>query len=391
MHSGGQIAAPTRRRGSTPAGMGEATGQGVHVLVHDAIEPRLAEDWTELAGDASEPNAFAEHWFVAASLAAFDTARRVRFVEVRRAGRLIGVLPVAVERGYGRLPIRFLQGWWHHQMFLCTPLVRRGEEEAFWSGALDLLDRADWAPGFLHLRGLVEDGPVHRALAAVRRADIVHRRTRALLASDLDPTAYYEQAVRSKKRKEIRRLQNRLAELGEVRTRMLTDGGDLPDWTHAYLAMEKAGWKGGTGTALACAAETESFFFNVLAGAWEAGRLQFLRLDLGERPIAMLVNFLTAPGAFSFKTTFDEDYARFSPGVLIQLENLAILHRDDIGWMDSCAMDNHPMIDSFWTERREVVRLTVRLGGARRSALYAAVRAAEIGWTALRRLTGPRT
>ena len=36
----------------------------------------------------------------------------------------------------------------------------------------------------------------------------------------------------------------------------------------------------------------------MLAGAWEAGRLQFLRLDLGERPIAMLVNFLAAPGAF---------------------------------------------------------------------------------------------
>ena len=39
---------------------------------------------------------------------------------------------------------------------------------------------------------------------------------------------------------------------------------------------------------------------------------------------------VTAPGAFSFKTAFDEDYARFSPGVLLQIENLALLERDGI-------------------------------------------------------------
>ena len=70
---------------------------------------------------------------------------------------------------------------------------------------------------------------------------------------------------------------------------------------------------------------TEAFFREVVAAAWAAGRLQFLRLDVGGHCIAMLVNFLTPPGSFSFKTVFDEGYARFSPGVLIQLENLNIL------------------------------------------------------------------
>lgn len=389
MHSAGQIATPTDRAGMAPARQGAAPGH-VRAFVHDEIDPCLATDWIELASAAAEPNCFAEHWFVAASLGAFDAARQVRFIEVRRGTLLIGVLPVAMDRGYARMPIRFLQGWWHNQMFLCTPLVREGEEAAFWTAVLELLDRADWAPGFLHLRGIVGDGPLHRGLLAVRHASIVHRRTRALLASEVDPEAYYAQAVRPKKRKEIRRLQNRLAELGKIRARTLADGADLPAWTDAFLALEKSGWKGAEGTALACAPETESFFFNVLAGAWEAGRLQFLRLDLDDRPIAMLVNFLTAPGAFSFKTTFDEAFARFSPGVLIQIENLAILNRADIAWMDSCAMDNHPMIDSFWTERREIVRLTVRLGGARRTALYCAARTAEIGWAAFRRLLGTR-
>jgi hypothetical protein len=45
--------------------------------------------------------------------------------------------------------------------------------------------------------------------------------------------------------------------------------------------------------------------------------------------------------------------------------------------MDSCAVEDHPMIDSLWTERRAIVRVTVPLKGARRSAAYALARALE--------------
>ena len=77
----------------------------------------------------------------------------------------------------------------------------------------------------------------------------------------------------------------------------------------------------------------------------------------------MLANFLTAPGAFSYKTAFDEDYARFSPGVLLQRENLALLERDGIDWVDSCAAQDHPMIDHFWRERRVIQRRSIGIAG----------------------------
>ena len=70
--------------------------------------------------------------------------------------------------------------------------------------------------------------------------------------------------------------------------------------------------------------------------------------------------------------------------MLIQIENLAILSRDDIAWMDSCAIENHPMIDSLWSERRPVVRVSVRLKGARRGASYFACRALETASARLR-------
>ena len=99
----------------------------------------------------------------------------------------------------------------------------------------------------------------------------------------------------------------------------------------------------------------------------------------------MLVNFITPPGSFSFKIAFDERHARFSPGVLVQIENLQLLARGDLRWMDSCAAENHPMIDSLWGGRRAIVRVTVPLAGAWRRAQFRLCRAAEDGSAWLRR------
>jgi CelD/BcsL family acetyltransferase involved in cellulose biosynthesis len=341
----------------------------------------LRDEWETLAVQASEPNAFSEWWFVAASVRhlADDS---VRLAEVRDGNRLIGVMPLVIERHYGRVPVPFVQNWRHHHQFLGAPLVQRRWEQAFWRTLLVALDDAKWAPGFLHLRDLPENGPLHRGLVAAatatgRAAPIVYRESRAFLQTHLSPEAYYSQTVRKKKRKELARLRNRLAELGALTTRTFAPGDDLHSWCDAFLQLERSGWKGREGSALACRPATEHFFRDALAGAQAGGRLQLLALELDGRPIAMLVNFLASPGSFSFKTAFDEAFARFSPGVLLQIDNLAILDRPDIAWMDSCAAEQHPMIDSLWAERRALIRVTIPLTGVQRRLAYATARTLE--------------
>ena len=339
-------------------------------------------EWQALAGEAAETNAFAEPWFMLPGLAQFG-GDDVRLCEVRSGKTLLGLIPLCPGRRYGRTPVRHVANWTHANSFLGTPLVRRGREREFWTALLRHLDTARWAANLFHLTGIVENGAVHRGLIDAARGlgrtcPTVHRTVRAALESDLPPQAYYEAAVRKKKRKELKRLQMRLAELGSVQARSLEFGEDPGPWIDAFLALERAGWKGKAGSALACEPAKETFFREALAGAAAAGRLDMLRLDLDGRPIAMLVNFLTPPGSFSFKIAFDEDYARFSPGVLIQLENLHILARPDIAWMDSCAAEDHPMIDSIWRERRAVVRVTVRLAGWKSGLVYRCCRALEM-------------
>jgi hypothetical protein len=88
-----------------------------------------------------------------------------------------------------------------------------------------------------------------------------------------------------------------------------------------------------------------------------------LALSLNGRTIAYKCNFLAGRGSFAFKIAFDEEYARYSPGVLLEYENIRLLHeRAGVEWMDSCASPDRMMINQLWPERRTIQTVAVATG-----------------------------
>lgn len=358
------------------------------------IDEPMLRAWDDLATNVAEPNAFNESWFLQSALEQFDPEGRVQLFTLWDKSEMVALMPIAPRPNYGRWPVPHLQNWLHHNAFLGTPLVRAGFENRFWAELLPLLDRQPGSALFAHFNSLAVNGPIAVALEDVcrkarRRCALVHREERALLETGMSPADYFEAAVRGKKRKELRRQKNRLAEEGELTfVRQLDDVG-LAEWTAEFLALERSGWKGSNGSALDCARQTRMLFVNALKGAAAGNRLERLELRLDGRPLAMLVNFLCAPGSFSFKTAFAEDNSRFSPGVLLQIENLALLERPDILWCDSCASEDHLMIDSLWTGRRAIGRYSVAIGGPGRRTLFGALLKAELARAAPRKPSAP--
>lgn len=336
-----------------------------------------AAQWQALAASAAEANAFYAPDMLIPALTHLARGDDVHVIEAWAEDRLIGLLPINIRPRHGRLPLPCIGNWMHPHCFFGTPMVLAGREREAWTMFLDRLDAAPWARGFLHLESIDAAGPNAAAIEAVcvaqgRGRQEIHRYERAMLRSDLDADAYWEAQVRSKKRKELRRLQKRLADMGTVTTRLLEDAADLPEWCEAFLTLEAAGWKGANGTAMADHADHAAFFRDACAAAFAGERLHMLRMDLDGQPVAMLVNFRHLDGAFSFKIAFDEALGRFSPGVLIEIANLHAVQGDpEIAWMDSCAAPDHPMIDSLWAERRTIVQYRIALRGR--------------GWSGLRR------
>lgn len=347
--------------------------------------------WEDLAASSAEPNIFSENWFLRPALEQFDAMERVRLFTLWDGDRLCGLMPLSTLPRYGRWPMPHIQNWLHHNAFLGTPLVRTGYAEYFWRELLAGLD-ADPGQGlFLHVNSLTIGSDVATALESLcenqrRRWALVQQTDRALLQHGMTPEAYYEQAVRSKKRKELRRQKSRLAEEGALTFTRDDSTTGLAEWIEEFLALEKRGWKGRNGSALASFTETRALFAEVLTGGAALGKVERLDLRLEGRPLAMLVNFHASPGSFSFKTAFDEDFARYSPGVLLQIENLALLERSDLQWCDSCAAQGHPMIDSIWTGRRSIGRYSIAIGGSGRRTIFGAFLKTELARSAARKV-----
>ena len=366
--------------GSAPAPLpnGQLRLLGVSALE----EPGFLASWERLVARACEPNPFFEPWFLLPALRQWGVRDRVVVKAWFVDGRLTGFFPVVRSARYYGHAVTHATGWLHPNAVCGVPLIADGHEDAFWQDLLAHFDRSARRALFLHLPMLPAQGPAHaaldRALSARPRAHFVAaEERRALLTGDTTATVYLEASMSAKKRKELRRQHNRLAEEGTLAFERLEGDDGLAEWTAEFLALEAAGWKGAGGSALASAAETRALFEQSLAGAAAAGRLERLAVRLDNRAIAMLVNFITPPGAYSFKTAFDEGYARFSPGMLLQLENLALLERADVQWTDSCAVEGHPMIERLWRGQRRVVSRNIAIGGPLRRACFRLLKAYE--------------
>ncbi len=367
---------------SASAAPGAASSTVRLLSLAEVTEPAFLAAWERLVARAAEPNPFFEPWFLVPSLQQWGAAERVTVKAWFLDGRLAGLMPIVRSAKYYSHILTHATGWLHPNAFCGVPLVVAGQEEAFWRALLAHFDRMARRALFLHLPLLPAGGPVdaalERVLASSPRAHYrVAEENRAFLTGEMSAAEYLEGSMSAKKRKELRRQHNRLAEEGTLAFERLEGEAGLSEWTAEFLALEAAGWKGEAGSALASAPDTAALFTQSLAGAAAAGRLERLALRLDGRPIAMLANFITPPGAYSFKTAFDEAYARFSPGMLLQLENLALLERPDVAWADSCAVEGHPMIERLWRGQRRMVSRNIAIGGPLRRAAFRLLMAYE--------------
>ena len=254
-------------------------------------------------------------------------------------------LPVTREARLGRVPVPHAAGLHHDHCFLGTPELAPG-------ASLAALLRA--APGpALHLRAVPEDGCVHSALASVPGARVLSTRRRALLRRGATFEAHLGDALRGKKRKELRRQRTRLEESGALAEERF-GGADLAAWTEGFLVLESKGWKGEAGTAMAVRAEEAAFLREALAGADAAGTLAMWRLTLDGEPIAQVVALKAGDGGlYTYKIAHDPALARYSPGVLVMLTlTRDVLDGTTFAYADSCAAEGHPMIEHLWRDKR---------------------------------------
>ncbi len=328
----------------------------------------------DLAADAVEANVFYEPWMLRPALEAFTAGRRLVFVQVWGANpaggapRLHGLFPLERRGRWRRLPVSAAHLWRHEHCYLCTPLIRRERAAECLDAFLRWLRADARGAALLEADLLPADGPFAALLdeALARRGRPVftaETTSRAVwrMRPGADPTR--PAALSPTRRRTLERKQRRLAETDRVEFAVLPPDGDVSAWIDAFLRLEAAGWKGRAGTALAGRDADRRFFTAAAVAAFRRGRLLAHGLFLDGRPVALRCSFLAGDGAFAFKTTYDEALSRFSPGVLLELDNLRRLgDQPAVRWMDSCTAADNFVINGLWDGRRALRSLTASTG-----------------------------
>jgi hypothetical protein len=341
----------------------------------DELQTHSAE-LDDLASAAVEPNVFYESWMLLPALKAFARDVPIELMLVYRLEKssdrhrsLCGFFPMERSRNWRGLPISTLRLWRHLHCVLGTPLLREECAVACWTFFLRWLASNRCGCTILELPYVTGDGPFSQLLIQTGGrgaivSEAVEATVRALFWPRSTAQAYLDAALSAKRRQELRRLERRLGELGKVEFRVLQSGNSCSEWVNAFLTLEAKGWKGTEGTALDQEARNRQFFQDFMEEASERGRLMMLGLFVNDTPIALKCNLIAGSGSYAFKIAYDEQYAKFSPGVLLELYNIRRLHEmPNIAWMDSCAIPDHPMINHLWLDRRTIQTVLISPGG----------------------------
>ena len=359
------------------------------VFTSPAAAERLAVDWDDLAADAVEPNVFNERWHLLPAWTTFGGLTHL--VAVYRRGRspadppsLLGVFPTRIGRSDSRLLGTVAELWSHPYLFARTPLLRAGGVREAIDGWTRTIGQLPEAPSLAVWERMHAEGPAAVGLADWLRlceqpSVVTKHYARAvcdpLEAGTATSEAYFERAISPKQRRELRRQQRRLTDLGEVAVHRPETPGEIDTFIEDFLRLEAAGWKGRTETAIAAEATHADYFRGIIVEAARRGQLDASTLRLDGRPVAVKLNLLARPRTgrrrvgFACKIGYDETLAKFSPGVQLELATIAHCHGEHAHTveaatrrtevppspeslrLDSCAMPDHPMIDRLWSER----------------------------------------
>jgi len=330
--------ANTRARGNAVLPLTEITLKQWRELSERAVEPNgyYLPDW-ELAVNASAPGRTD-----ASTLAAWDEAR------------LIGLMPVvSLWRAY-KVPLPALASA-HPYGTLCTPPLDRDATE---KAAVQLLQRARQAGAHaLVLRDMSLDGAVMKVFGSVLQRDglrslVLTSYQRASLDATRDAEALLQEALGSKKLKELRRQRNRLTEHGAVDFTVARTPEEVTAATETFLKLEASGWKGARGTALVQNKGDARFIRRATVALAATGQCEIVTLRAGDTPVAAGIVLRNQDRAFYFKIGIDERFAKFSPGVQLTLDITRHLCADPaIASADSTAGPDHPMINPIWRGR----------------------------------------
>ena len=279
---------------------------------------RIGPEWEQLvARGRAEP--FWRHHFLSVWLDNFACGQRLRLFTARADGRLLAALPLLEQRGrmYG-LSVRRLRAPANVHSCRFDLLVEPERADALrgiWSHL-----RATCPFDVLELPDVPLDGAA-RQLLSLAEADGLRVAVWESMQTPFVSLAGGHEAVLAGLephfRQNLRRRRRKLEARGRVELQRASGGRELEWLLEEGFELERSGWKGQQGTAIADDPVTRGFYAELARRAALRGELSLYFLRLDGRPVAFQYGLEDGRTYYVPKVAFDEACRECSPGQLL--------------------------------------------------------------------------
>jgi CelD/BcsL family acetyltransferase involved in cellulose biosynthesis len=319
----------------------------------DAVTPEFVAHWRALGLAASSPNIYLMPEFMLPAIRLLAPEKNPLFGALWNADRsaLMALGVFDTVQPDLRFPFARLSTFRSIHSFQSGVLLRADVEAEAVDRFLDGLFGASWQ--MVRFTEIREDSSVHRQLldGAERRGIRWFPDSRYHRASlEIGGGAGWQDHISQSRHKRMRRAFEKLAELGRVDFRVVK-GTEISDSNiEAFLRVESLGWK--RESALLATSAGAQFFREVMQDCSRKGQAFFCELLLDGTVIASTSNFCLNGHGFAFKVGNDPNYAKLSPGLLVEYAFLlASVHAGlQLREIESGSQAGS-YIEAFWPDR----------------------------------------
>uniref|UniRef100_A0ABU7TJG4 Cellulose biosynthesis protein CelD n=1 Tax=Methylobacterium oryzae TaxID=334852 RepID=A0ABU7TJG4_9HYPH len=352
---------------------------GVAITLGDAPEP---EAWDALVTVSAAPHPHFSRHVVEAHRTAGLLPAALRYVAVREGDRLVALLPYRAARDLSGLGGRILRPFLSPYVTATAPLVADGPARAAHARALVAgLEAAAGGRAWRWPLLPTGEGAVPEMLAAMRARGwaigTVAGFDRPVVDRRADHAAFLADHPDRARFKDLRRRARRLAEIGTVAHACATAGPDLDRLVAAFLDLERAGWKGRAGTAMACRPESVALARALFTAAPSPVSVRADALTLDGRPVAVSLALVNGGTATLLKTAYDEDLRSHAPGLLLEAEIVRACHETGFAdRLDSATLEGSAL-EGLYRDRIQVAEIIAVPPGRQVIALERRLRLAK--------------
>ncbi len=331
------------------------------------LSPDDEAAWTALAARAAEPNPLYEPNCLVPAARHQTFGDEIHVVFAEEDGRIYGCMPVRQLRQWRSFPYPFVVTQVRRMIYCGTPLVdpERGDEAV--ATMLDALraDRRLTRGRVLVVQELTQNGSVDRAVTAgtaTQHLPIYRYESWERGIVNRRDDGNYEGQQSRRDRKELARCRRRLTDAFGTEPRLVDRSAD-PAAIDEFIALEAAGYKSDADVAVATVPGESAYLREMCARFAADGRLRVFCLEAGGQTLAMQILLASGVGRFAIKVSYDEQFAKYAPGVLLHFAVMeACFDEGDAEWIDTCSSPRFEVLMRIYPDRRRITSYFVPLG-----------------------------